>query len=431
LAVSGCKTAHSGLARGLGWAFHAVTEKQTGISLATDPASRSILAAAPHRAPWAFAALFFLESVARGSLATVLPLNAYEVFGSKENVSLAYTLVACLALAMSFAVPLMIRRFSRRWSYTFGALCLVGAGFAVATGTAPGQLVAMFLRTFGAATLNITLSLYIMDHIQKQDLVRSEPLRFAVSTFAWMLAPMTGLLFYQQLGVWAAAIVPSIGALLLLSVFWYLRMSEKGVLVPGTVPTHNPLTSIIRFVRQPRLRLAWLIAFARSAYWVTCFIYIPILMLEGGLGPYAGGIAVSLGNGMLLNNLLASQWARRYSVRVMITVALAGGAALVAACGLAGVKQAFLAGALMTAAAFFISMLDGLGPIPFLRAVRAHERAPMTTVYRTYLDASELIPPFIYFLAFLIFGFSGAFYALSVILFITAWLSWVYLPRSL
>ncbi len=76
-------------------------------------------------------------------------------------------------------------------------------------------------------------------------------------------------------------------------------------------------------------------------------------------------------------------------------------------------------------------MLDGLGPIPFMRAVRSHERAQMTTVYRTYLDASELVPPAIYIFAFMAFGFSGAFYALALMLALTACLVWVYIPKSL
>jgi MFS family permease len=390
-----------------------------------------LLSVAPGHAPWAFATLFFLESMARASLSTVLPLHAYDLFGSKETVSIAYTAVAFLALAASFAIPYLIRVFSRRWSYTIGASMVALSGLLLATDTIPGQLGAMFVRTFGAATLNITLSLYIMDYIHKTQLVHSEPLRFAVSTTAWIVAPLLGVVLYEQFGVWAAGIVPVAGALILIAAFWYLRMMEKSPIRPGPTRPANPFRSIGRFFSQPRLRVAWLIAFARSAYWVTFFIYIPILMVEGGVGAYGGGIAIAAGNAMLFNNLLLTGWARRYTVRRMITLALAGGAVLTAACGIAGVAHPILAGVLIVAAAFFISMLDGLGPIPFMRAVRAHERPQMTTVYRTYLDASELIPPFIYVFAFMAFGFSGAFYVLALLLAATACITWLYIPRRL
>lgn len=390
-----------------------------------------LLSVEPGHAPWAFATLFFIESMARASLVTVMPLHAYELFGTKENVSLAYTSVACVALAASFLIPLMIRTFSRRWSYTVGALFVALSGLLLATDTVPGQLGAMFARTFGAATLNITLNLYIMDYIHKTQLVHSEPLRYAVSTVAWIVAPLIGVYFYDHFGIWAAAIVPALGAAALISAFWYLRMNEKSPIRPGRAQPVNPFASIRRFAAQPRLRLAWLIAFSRSSFWVTFFIYVPILMVEGGQGKVAAGIAIAAGNAMLFNNLLVTGWARRYSVRRMLTIALGGGALFTLLCGLAGVSYAILAGAMIVLGSFFISMLDGLGPIPFMRAVHPHERAQMTTVYRTYLDASELIPPFIYVFAFMIFGFSGAFFALAAMLAMTAWMVWVFIPKSL
>ncbi len=389
------------------------------------------LSATPGNAAWAFAALFFLESVARASVATVIPLHAYDLLGDKQQVSLLYTSISLIALAMSFAIPFMIRAFSRRWSYTLGACCVGVCGLLLALDTKFGQGAGMLARTFGAATLNIALNLYIMDHIRKTDMVRSEPLRYAISTLAWIVSPVAGVLLYQRWGIGATALLPLTGAALLLVVFWYLRLSEKGPIRPGKLAAANPVVSIGRFWSQPRMRLAWLIAFARSAYWVTFFIYIPILMVEGEAGPLAGALAIAAGNAMLLNNLLVTGWARRHSLRTMIALALGGGAAFVVLTGVFGVAQPVMAASMMVAAAFFISMLDGLGPIPFLRAVRAHERPQMTTVYRTYLDASELIPPFLYVFAFMAFGFSGAFYTLAIILFATAALVWRFLPRGM
>lgn len=389
------------------------------------------LTSAPGNTAWAFALLYFIESLARASILTVLPLNAYALFGDKETVSLVYTIVAVVTLLASFAIPYMIRAFSRRWSYTIGALCIALSGFALATGAVSGQIAAMITRTFGAATLNVTLNLYIMDHIRKQDMVHSEPLRFGLSTLAWIAAPLVGLWLYQKFGLWAAGIIPVVGAVLLASVFWYLRMSEKGPIRPASMLPPSPFASLGRFISQPRLRLAWTIAFARSAFWVTFFIYVPILMIEGGVGSVAGGIAIACGNAMLLNNLVVTRLARRYSVRRMIAFACLGGALMVAGGGIAGTEHAVIAGAFLVVAAFFISMLDGLGPIAFMRAVRVHERPQMTTVYRTYLDASELIPPLVYVFAFMAFGFSGAFYVLAILLSGTGYLSWRHLPARL
>lgn len=389
------------------------------------------ISAAPAKAAWAFALLFLLESIARASVATVIPIHAYDLFRTKENVSWLYTSVSLVALALSFAIPFMIRGLSRRWSYTVGAFSIAACGLLLATDSPFGQGLGMLARTFGAATLNITLNLYIMDYIAKTELVRSEPLRYAVSTVAWMLAPLAGVWLYTAYGVWTAAILPVSGSLALLATFWYLRLSEKGPIRPAKSLPPNPFAFIGRFAAQPRLRLAWFIAFARSAFWVTFFIYVPILMVEGKMGALAGGWAIAAGNAMLLNNLLVTGWARRYSLRMMIAVAFAGGAVFTAITGMAGTARPVLAGAMMVGASFFVSMLDGLGPIPFLRAVHVHERPQMTTVYRTYLDASELLPPFFYVFAFMLFGFSGAFWVLSALLVVSAAMAWAWLPKRM
>ena len=46
----------------------------------------------------------------------------------------------------------------------------------------------------------------------------------------------------------------------------------------------NPLHFVPRFWRQPRLRLAWILALGRSAWWTMFFIYAPIYCIESGLG---------------------------------------------------------------------------------------------------------------------------------------------------
>ena len=85
----------------------------------------------------------------------------------------------------------------------------------------------------------------------------------------------------------------------------------------------------------------------------------------------------------------------------------------------------------MVAGAFFVAIIDGLGPVPFLRAVRVHERAEMTAVYRTYLDASELLPPLAYFFLFMAGGYAAAFAALALLLAGVGALTLRHLPRGM
>lgn len=395
-----------------------------------------LIAAAPAPAgAWTFSLLYFLESLTRATLVTVLPLTAYRLFGGKEQVSLLYTGVALLALGFSFAIPMIVRRISRRWSYTLGCALLASFAVLLALDAPPALVLGMICRTTGAAMLNVTLSLYIMDNIGKRELTRSEPLRLAVATLAWGVAPYVGVRLMQGLGLWAPAGLSLAAIALLAAVFWTLRLGEGGTIRAATarspMPSLSPLASIRRFLAQPRLRLAWGIAFARSAFWVSFFIYVPILMVEGGLDATAGGLAVAAGNLMLLNNLFARGWATRHSLRRVLGAAFLAGALLTLLAGLASLRQPALAGAAMVAAAFFVALTDGLGPVPFLRAVRVHERPQMTAIYRTYLDASELLPPLAYFFLFQLGGYATAFAGLAALLAGIGALTLRHLPRGM
>ena len=202
-----------------------------------------ILSAQPNA--WTFSILFFLELVARASLVTVLPLTAYALFGGKEAVSLAYTLVSLAALGFTFAIPMLVRRLSRRWAYTLGAALLGLYAVLLALDAPPALVLGMFCRTAGAALLNVTLSLYIMDNIGKRELTRSEPLRLATATLAWGVAPYVGVRLMQACrALGARRPSASRAVLLLLAVFWALRLAEGGpIRAPAPARRRSPTPS--------------------------------------------------------------------------------------------------------------------------------------------------------------------------------------------
>ena len=176
----------------------------------------------------------------------------------------------------------------------------------------------MFFRNCGAAILNITLSLYIMDHIKRTELARAEPMRLSLSTFAWMIGPASGVWLYTQLGPWGPQLASIAAAMALLVFFWILRLSDRVTMPSGTLQPFNPLANVVRFVRQPRLRLAWMVAFGRSCFWVTFFIYGPLLMVESGVGKQIGGLMISASQALLLCAYLFGRLARRFGVRLII-----------------------------------------------------------------------------------------------------------------
>jgi MFS family permease len=375
--------------------------------------------------------LYSVESISRASLSSIVPIQAYDLLKNKQEVSVLYFVIGVVGIAATLYASVLFRAIPRRFVYTIGALGLVAASAALATNSLAGQAAGMFLRVFGAATLAIVLNLYIMEYIPKQGVVKAESLRLALSTVSWSAGPAFGVWLYVRFGPLAPYLWSGAWALILIAIFWYFRLSSDTAISPGPLRPADPIANIRRFASQPRMRLAWLIAFGRSCYWATFFIYAPILMVATGEGKLAGGIVVSLGNALLL---FAIGWGRlgsRIGVRPVVVLAFSATAASAFLAGLSGETHPWSAALLLLVGTLFAVALDAVGSAPFLRAVHAYERPQMTAVYRTYLDMSELVPPLVYSVILGFTGLGGVFVALGLFCAVCAVLAWRHLPRSM
>src|SRR5690606_8125112 len=116
-----------------------------------------------------FALLFALDSMARSLLGTVVPLLALRVLGNARDVSLLFSIVGWVGVALSLFIPAIVRRYRPRWVYTIGAGLLVVAPFLLALDSLLGLAGGMLARVFAAACLLNALNLYIMAYIRKRD----------------------------------------------------------------------------------------------------------------------------------------------------------------------------------------------------------------------------------------------------------------------
>ncbi|MCA3554838.1 MFS transporter [Aestuariivirga sp.] len=387
----------------------------------------------PRRAgAYTFASLFAVESFVRSLNSTVISLQAYDILGAAQKVSELSTVVSLCVLSATLLLPLLLGRMRRRWAYTLGIAMMMAASLALASHLLAGQALGMLLRNLGAAVLNITLQLYIMENIRRTDLARSEPIRLSLSTASWTIGPALGVTLYVSYGPWGPQLVAIGAAAALLILFWWLRLSDHAAALPQDNPEgFNPLVNVRRFLAQPRLRLAWLIAFGRSCFWTTFFIYGPLLLVEAGLDKRVGGYMISGSQILLFTAWFAGRFARSFGVRAVLVVAFTVCAAASLAAGLAGTASPYVAIACLLAGSVAASAIDGVGGIPFLRAVRHHERQKMAAVYRTYIDCSELIPAFIFAIALLWLPIGAVFVILSGWLAVVGYFVWRYLPRSL
>jgi predicted MFS family arabinose efflux permease len=357
-----------------------------------------------------FAFLFTLESIARATLATVIPLQAYAVLQSSRGVSLMFTCVGVAGLVGSLLIPLLIRLVSRRWVYTLGAASLVAAAVVFTLDGPAGLLAGLIVRVLGVACLNVALNLYIMDFIARGEFVRSEPLRLAISGAAWTLCPAFGVFLYGRFGALAANGLSAGAAVMLLAAFWVIRLSDHPGIAAARQPPPNPLRSIGRFIAQPRLRLGWLIAFGRSSWWAQFFTFAPLYMVISGHSDLAGALLVSLGNAALVLTVPIGRLAERVGVRrVIVSAYLFSSVTMLLAALLVPSGASLLVAGLLLIGSVWASALDAVGNIPFLRAVRARERPPMTAVFRTYIDLSDLLPSALFAVLLSFFGLESVF----------------------
>lgn len=385
------------------------------------------------RGPATIATLYVLDSAARAVTATVLALHAYATYkqfgatNADSYVSVTYSTVALVSFVATFLTPLLIHRFGRNRVYLAGiACCMIGMGF-LATSTIAGLGAGLVGRALSGVIGSICLILFIVDFIPRQNLVRAETLRLAVSCFAWGFGPVLGVWLYQHFGIVAPAIASLCVHTLLILYFRHLKLAQPTV--ESTPPPRNPLTMVRRFAGQKRLRLSWLIVFGRSAWWSMFFTYPALYLSDHGIDERWAGWLVGIGNLLLGLSPLVRMVAQRAGLRRTIVAAFWLGGGLTCAAVLAYDRPVVLC-LLLLAAALFVVALDSLGNIPFMRFARPRELPQMTTVFRTYVDTAEFIPSALYALLLTMFDFRAVF-ILCGLLAVAVGIAATWLPRRL
>ena len=343
----------------------------------------------------AFFVLFTLEPLYRSIIVTVVPLMALERFGSAKDVSIFFFVLGILGVGMSLAVPWLVRHLSRRGTFWLG----VGTGVASMLLFIHNDLwsfcAGMALHLFAASCIDVTLNLYWMEHVRRQDFGRVEPVRMFFLAFSWSIGPFLGVYLRNTIDPAAPFLVGTLVIILLGGFFLYRRLSESPATGRQRDPVTNPLRYLPRFFSQPRMTLVYLLCAMRSGWWTMYFIYVPIFCVTAGLGETMGGALVSLAVSFVMTTPLLRSTIQRYGIRRVLWVGYAGAGSVTIGVGaLIGIPN--LAVALILMAALFAVLCDSVGNTLFYRAVRFWERSEMATVFMSYRPISALAFPGVY-----------------------------------
>ncbi len=338
----------------------------------------------------AFAVLFGIEALGRALVAAVLPLQTLELMGSDEGVSALFLVGAVAAIAMAFVVPRLVLMLGRARVVTFGILLIAAAAGLFTFQELPSQALGFVLRACGVAILYAGLSLLIMDHIRRNELGRSEPLRMLSVGLGWTLGPAAGVQIEVLWGPDAPFLASALAAAALLGYFWALRFRRLPIVRAN--PDRRvapPLKHLAQFMAQPRLLLAFVQATGRGMFWVSFGVYTPLYAVATGLGPEVGGLLVSIGNGFMLLMPLWGWTARRYGIRRVSLVAFPLAATAMTAAGWLAFWP-WVGAVAAVCAAGAMSIADGYGNALFFRACKPSQRTAMTPIFSAQRDLANI-----------------------------------------
>ena len=376
----------------------------------------------------AFAASFFVTTFARAILVSVIPLQALDLLGDAQSVSVLYFAVAGLGVVSSLAVPTLLGRLGGHATFLIGAAFMMLSATLLPSSSLGFFVVGLVCHFFGIAATDVATNFYVLSEVPRRELMRFEPLRIMFAVIAYTIGPLLGVYLETQVdhslpyGLAMAAVFVSI------AYFFWLGLADSWR-IPGRPHAGNPFRNIRRFVSQPRLRLAWTLALARNSWWLVFVVYTPIYAKLYGLGELVGAAVVSIGTAWTFTVMFWGWVGRRYGLRrLMVTGFCASGGLTLLVFMVAG--QPSLAIIVLLAAVLGATVLDGAGNVPFLRAVRTHERSEMTGVFFTHRDTAQLAAPGLFAGLLLVFELPVVFAAAGVWMLLSAGLS-RYIPRRM
>ena len=342
-----------------------------------------------------FFVLFTLEPLYRSIIVTVVPLMALERFGSAQAVSIFFFVLGMFGISMSLAVPWLVRRLSRRGTFWIGVVTGITSMLLFVHGGLWSFYIGMALHLFAASCVDVTLNLYWMEHVRRQDFGRVEPVRMFFLAFSWSIGPFLGVYLRNTIDPAAPFLIGAVVVLLLGAYFLYLGLSDNSTRGSKHVAVTNPFRYLPRFFSQPRMILVYLLSAMRSGWWTMYFIYVPIFCVTMGLGETMGGALVSLAVSFVMAAPLLRGTIQRYGIRRVLLVGYSGAGIVTVGIG-ACMDRSYLAVVLILMAALFAMLCDSVGNTLFYRAVRSWERSAMATVFMSYRPISSLAFPGVY-----------------------------------
>ena len=366
-----------------------------------------------------FAGLFFVQTLSRGILLSVIPLQALGIMENAQRTSALFFVVSVASILTALGIPKIISEIGTYQSFLCGSAAMFVSSVLLSFEEPALFVAGLFFHVSSVVWIEITFTLYVLARIPRRELTRFEPLRMFASVLALTIGPVLGVFMEQRLSHSAPFIFSAVFVVLGIIYFRLLGLHLVEIGKSGSRGV-SPLQFLKRFIGQPRLRLSYGLAMGRSCWWTTFVIYVPIYAVESGLGELAGAAIVSLGTAWTLTVPFWGWVGRKYGIRKLLTAGFVTTSMLtLLVYGFTSIPA--VASVLLVISALGATMLDGMGNILFFRAVHGREQSEMAAVFSTYRDLSQLATPGIHAVLLKVFALPVVFLGASVWMLVAAW----------
>jgi MFS family permease len=366
-----------------------------------------------------FAGLFFVQTLSRGILLSVIPLQALSLLGDAQRVSALFFAVSVGGILAALGMPIVIQRIGNYRSFLMGSVAMLVSAALLSVEHSVYFAIGLFIHVFSIAAVEVSLTLYILAQIPRRALTQFEPLRIFASVLALTIGPILGVYLEQR---WSHNLPFQLSAVFaILGILYFRMLGMHKVDIPKSASNSiNPLQYLRSFIHQPRLRLAYGLVLARSCWWTMFVIYTPIYAAQSGLGDLVGATIVSVGTAWTLTVPFWGWIGRKYGVRRLLKTGFVTTSAL-SLLVYFNASTPVIASTLLVFCALGATMLDGMGNVLFYRAVRGRERSEMTAVFATYRDTGQLATPGLYAVLLGFFTLPVVFLSASIWMLVASW----------
>ena len=373
--------------------------------------------------------LYGLENLPRAFVVTIIAYDVLRLMGNEAMASFLLALVAIASLLVTLNAGKLIRMMTRKWVFTLAVAALAAAGLLTMSQDPILFSLGLFCRNAGAGLTLVILSLYVLDFVPTEDLAQAESRRLVFAGGVWMVGPPLGVYVWQTFGPTVAYALTVPAAVLLLAVFWALRLREADNVDPE--PTRQPVNTVAvlrHYFQDSNLTIAYFIAVTRSVYFVAVFTYVPMYIVGAGLDEALGGYFISASTLSLFVGPFLTRFVPRIGVRRLIMGAFVFAAFCLIVAGSLTREQAWLVVGLILLSTLSATVLDVVGNLPFMRLVQPEERTAMSVVFYTWRDVSFALTPLFGGVIIALGGIESIFVALGAVFCLMTGLTFA-LPR--